>query len=599
MPKQFRRKIDTSAPAFICTAYPIAALIVILILRLVFPDLSPVENDLDTETRTLDIFNVSKSLTLGLIEFTMFFPAIFMSAQLIPFRRVPPQKNKRYEHFSPEFFKLLRPQLIASVVAAIVYSLLFLLVRPLCFKYQAGIRNESILFEEAREKTILFSNRGEWTEASRFLQVCERIWPGNTELEHMREIVDMGLARIVYDREPVTKNRADDIIGIPGQPVPVNAQSAMRFAEQSFREERYYDAHRLAVIAERLSVPGSNEAAQAVRFAGTVWNAIESLEPDAAELERRTVYLRKREGYEAMNGGNWVSAYYIFRSLVTEAPDDPDVKKFFDLSAEGLVRVAFFVDEMDTRLGVELAGPVFSLPLFEAEGRAVMRLASLSITDDYSYGKGLEIAAFDSEQNTLYRVEAPYAKFLPLDIDGKQFTVVHLQAWGRDYEQMHWDPVWYGALAEDVPKNQLVLAINYEDFLLASGDGENLDGLFMGDIWSIAKRLDLYGYVPEVYYAEIVNSATRLLLFLPLMIFSLIMGWKLRGRRHRSLAVFPMVFALPLVLNGLIQILRGIVNYSGIFAVLSFGFTAALVMAFVAGFVLFMLGIVILAAQRS
>ena len=134
---------------------------------------------------------------------------------------------------------------------------------------------------------------------------------------------------------------------------------------------------------------------------------------------------------------------------------------------------------------------------------------------------------------------------------------------------------------------------------MASVSGKNPDGLFLHDIWSLAGRLASYGYVPEVYQAQIVNSILQPLLFLPLMIFSLVIGWKLRGRKHYSLAVFPMVFALPLVLNGLISILRSAVNIFCIFMVLSLGFAAALAIGFVSAFALFVLGIVILAAQRS
>jgi hypothetical protein len=599
MPKQFKREIDTGAPAFICTVYPIAILMVILIFRMIFPDLPLTETVSDAEgTPVLSIFRIGNSLSRGLLDFIMFFPAIFMSAQLIPFRRVPPNKSLYYQRFSSEFLKLLRPQLIAAVIAAVIYSLLFLVVRPLCADYQVDIRTESVLFDEAQKKAVLFSNREEWTEASRFLMVCERIWPENTELEHLREIVNTGLAHIRYSRGPAQESHTG-ITGIPGEPSPVNAQSALRFAEQAFSEERYYDAHRLAVIAERLSAPGSSEATEALRLAGTVWNAIESLEPGAAELERRAIYQRKRQGYEAMNSGDWVRAYYIFRSLIAEAPDDPDTQKFFNLSSEGLAQAAFFIDEMDRRLGVELAGPVFSLPLFETEGRAVMRLESLSSTADYSYGKGLEIAAFDSGQNPLYRIEAPYVKFLPLYIGDSQFTVVYMQAWSRDYEQMHWEPIWYGSPPENTPQNQFILAISYEDFLLASVSGRNPDGFFLRDIWSLAESLSSYGYVPEVYQAEIVSSIVEPLLFLPLMMFSLVLGWNLRGRKHHSLAIFPMLFALPLVLNGLIQILRSILNTSSIFAVLSLGFSAALITGFAAAFLLFVLGIVLLAAQRS
>ncbi|MDR2097171.1 MAG: hypothetical protein LBP37_01455 [Spirochaetaceae bacterium] len=600
--KPFKLGVDISAPGFICTAYPLFALIAILVFRLFFPDI-PIHGGESPEyikIPVLDVFRTGNSLTRGILDFISFFPAIFMSAQLIPFRRAPAQKAARFRRFSPDFLKLLRPQLIVAVSAAIVYSLLFLVVRPICADYQVNIRTKSTLFNEAKEKIILFSGKEEWAEASSFLMLCERIWPRSAELAGLRESVEMGLTRIKYNRGAAPeKAPASSIVGVPGQPVPVDVQSALRFAETALNEERYYDSHRLAVIAEHLAPPGSSELARAFRLESAAWKAIESLEPNAVEREQYAVYRQKRDGYEAMHSGDWVRAYYIFHDLIAQAPDDPDVQKFLISCTEGLARVAFFLDEMNIRLGVELTEPVFSLPLFDMEGRIVMRLASLSSTADYSYGKDLEIAAFDSERNPVYRIEAPYVKFMPLYIDERQLTVAYLQAFDRDDEQAFWEPVWYGKPPPDSPLNQFVLDISYENFLLSSVAGRNLDGFFLSDILSIAGNLAQYGYVPEVYHAQIVNDIAVPMLFLPLMMFSLIIGWALRCKKPVSLSIYPMFMALPVVLNGLILMLRNIASVFCIFAVLSFGFNAALLLNFATSFILFVLGIVILAAQRS
>ncbi|MDR1256331.1 MAG: hypothetical protein LBJ86_01110, partial [Spirochaetaceae bacterium] len=287
------------------------------------------------------------------------------------------------------------------------------------------------------------------------------------------------------------------------------------------------------------------------------------------------------------------------RALTVEAGNDPDVQNFFPMCVEGVGQTAFFVDEMSVRLGEELVGPVFSLPLFEADGRAVMRLSSLSSTADYSYGKDFEMAAFDSDRNPLYSVTASYVKFLPFYIDEKPLTVVYLQAFSRDYENMRRGPSWSGTPSGETLKNQIVLAISYEDFLLASAAGRNLDGFFLSDIWSLSKRLAAYGYLPEVYQAEIVRAVMEPLLFLPLMMFSLVAGWQMRGKKRHSLAILPMFFLMPFLLNSLVQMMRTAVNSCGIFAVLSFGFSATLAAGFAAAFLLFALGAVVLAAQRS
>ncbi|MDR2659865.1 MAG: hypothetical protein LBC27_07760 [Spirochaetaceae bacterium] len=601
MPKQFGRKIDISSPAFICIVYPIAALIVILIFRLIFPDFSLYDDELSagsmlgSDSPVLSVFRIKNSLTRGILDFISFFPALFISAQLMPFRRAPHQKNAQFTRFSPEFFKLLRPQLIIAVAASIVYSLLFLLIRPLAADYQVDIRTTSMLFTEAKEKTAFYAYRDDWTEASRFLAFCENIWPGDPELDGLREYIGSALTRIMYSRGPTPSRNL--ILNVPGE--PVDAQTALNLTETALKEERFYDAHRLAVIAGRLSKEGSNEAARANRLAGAAWNAIESLEPDADERERYAIYQRKRDGYEAINSGDWVHAYYIFRGLMSDIPDDPDVKKFFAVSAEGLGGAAFFIDEMDEQLGAELSSPFFSLPLFETQGRLVMRLASLSSNADYSYGKGLEIAAFDSNANPLYRVSAPYVKFLPVYIGDEQFTVIYLQAWGRDSEDIRWGPSWEGTPPPDVPNTQIMLAIDYEDFLSASIAGRNLDGFFIRDIWSLASRLGSYGYIPEVYQAEIIYIISESLLFLPMIIFSLTIGWNLRGKKHSSSMLLPMFIALPIVLSRLINVLREVVNMAGIFTLLSLGFTAALLLSFATAFLLFVLGLVLLASQSS
>jgi hypothetical protein len=600
MPKNFGQRIDLSSPVFASIAYTLAALIIVLI----FPDISfygyesPEDKFSSSKPFILSIFRVSYSFTRAILAFIPVFPAVFISAQLFPFCHTFPRKPVRYRRFSLEFFKLVRPQLIIAIAAVIFYSLLSFLVRPIIANYQINMQVESALFGEAKKNAIAYADKENWSEAYHFFSICDRIWPNNPELTDLREIIGIGLSRVTYQRGPALEKPLNTaILGMREETIDV--QSALNLTETALREERFYDAHRLAVIAGQLSAEGSNEAVRASRLAGAAWNAIESLEPDAVERERYAIYQRKKDGYEEMISGNWVNAYYIFRSLMTDVSNDPDIKKFFALSAEGLSNAAFFIDEMDSRIGFEIINTFFSLPLFETNGRMVMRLASMSSTNDYSYGKGLEIAAFDSDQNPLFQVSAPYVKFLPFYIEDKQFTIIYLQAWGRDYKQMQWGPSWEGAPPADTPNTQLVLPISYEDFLLASTANRALDGFFIRDIWSFAARLSSYGYVPEVYQAEIIYIISEPLFFLPLIIFSLIIGWNLRCKRRYTFALFPMLIALPFVLNGLINILRSILNMFCVFTLISFGFTTALLINFAAAFLLFALGVILLTAQRE
>jgi len=528
----------------------------------------------------------------GLLEYLSLFPALSLSALVIPFGFII-RSADRSSPFSPKFLQSLNSSIVTVIIASAIYGLLFFLVIPIVQNHQANMLSESRLYKLAKEKAQECASRGEWDDALQFIAICERVWPNSPE--HSRLKIE---AEIRTEEERLTSVSLPDTSsvaqGIPGS-MPVNATEALALAETALAEERYFDAHWLATLAGRLAKPDSVEVATATRLAGRAWSGVNSLEPNSKENKTYNVYRLKREGYEALVTQEWIRSYYIFLELLTLSPDDPDVQKYFALSEQGLKQAAFFVDEIEMTLGRILSGAVYSLPL--GTGRMVMRISSLSTAPDTAYGIGVEIMAFDREGQNLWSLEAPFAKIIPLTLDSGPSTAILLRALDRKDKNKRWEPVIKG-VGKGPPDNaEVVFSVSWDNFNLISNVRRGLSAISSSDLKRTADNLGSCGYLPQVFEAELLERFIRPLFLLPLGILVVAFGWRLRAlKRPRYMAV-PMLGILPIVFNGSVHFSRSWLHDLGIWAVVSFGFNNAAIFFGAGILVLFIFSLIILAAK--
>jgi hypothetical protein len=408
-------------------------------------------------------------------------------------------------------------------------------------------------------------------------------------------------------------------------------------AAAAMKEERYYDAHWLATLGIRLARGGSPEEAAASRAASLAWNAISSLAPNTREQELYTRYHLKQSGYQAMVAGDWIRAYYIFRELIEMNPNDPDALNFLRKSEDGTRDIAFFTDEMGRGMGNILTNAVFSLPYQPrggGAGRGIIRFASISLYQDYAYGFGLEFICFDSANRPESRFLAPYAKILPMTLGGRPRVVILMQALDRDHQDRRWGPAWTslegaaaarrptvtadapgaagGFLRSVIGDNQIMLDLTFENFVLLCytwrglgapiGSTDRLsplDGFSLGDLFAGARSLSPYGYVPQVFEAEIIYQLSEPLFFLPLAIIVIILGWRFRALSQARYVFIPMLGVLPLVFNGVVFVYRHVLNILGVFSVLNLGFSTTLILYCLGAGILFVLSLVVFVSQHS
>jgi hypothetical protein len=606
-----RKKLLAAAGDFLRThtgilaAYLLASFAALLAFRFVFPG----------EDAPLENFFLPWRLARGIGDYIGLFPALLMSALVIPFGFII-EDNADFARFSPQFILKIQGSILAAIISSACYGLLFFAVLPVAQEAQSTMRHKGELFNMAKQRAELHAAQGEWQEAYRFLNICENIWYLSPPMDRLRQRITLSAEGLPRGRQFGGNARespawADDAVA---QRTPVrDAPEALRLARSALEEERYYDAHWLASLALRLARAGSMEAQEAVRAASLAWNAVSSLEPGRRETRSYSLYHLKRQGYEAMMAQEWIRAYYIFRDLSQQTPDDPDVAKFLTMSQEGAAGVAFFIDELEGSVGQNLTNAVFSIPLAPPArtlgaaasnetspgGRAALRAESLLIYPDYSYAIGLDLIAFDRNNAPLYEAQARYAKFVPMTVQGKNRLVILLRALDRHNETVRWEPAWEGPGRPDLGDAQIALDATYEQFLRLSKTQHRADSLFWGDLLIMARDSGNYGHIPQVFQAEIIRRIAKPMALLPLAILAVIIGWRFRAAAKPLFLGFPMLAIIPLVFNGAAQIVYGFFGVLGLALLLSLGYSLTIGIFIGGSLILFIVSLILLAGQHG
>jgi hypothetical protein len=554
----------------------------------------------------------------GILDFINLFPALAMSALVIPFGFKADTKEY-FTRFSPQFLEKLKGTILTAIIASGIYGLLFFIALPLAQDSQSTMRFKGELFTMAKERVAIHIAKTDWHEARQFLTICDNIWPNDPVMEALRIKISVGVETLRFSSVETPsgslKNAAAEYTGIAEHREPVrNAAEALVLAKKAMVEKRYYDAHWLASLAFQLAKPGSMEDGESSRTASLAWNAISSMEPNTQQSYDYSLYHLKREGYEALVSEDWIRAYYIFQELSKQLPDDPDVAKFLIMSEQGTANSVFFIDEIATSIGETFTGTVFSIPLVPSVqsagaasgnfsgatpgGRVVLRTASLTTFSDFSYAMGLELAAFDGNNRPLYTVAAQYAKLVPMTVQGKTRLVILLRALDRLNQEVRWEPVWTGGHS-DLGDAQIALDTTYEYFLLLSKARRQVDSLFLADLLTMGNKLGNYGYIPQVFQAEIIRRIFEPLGLLPLTIFSIIIGWRFRAAAKSRYLGVPMLLITPLVFHGVVNLVRDVCNSVGLWTLLSLGFLPAITIFIIGVLFLFILSLLLLVSQHG
>ena len=587
-------KLRTPKNVFII--YMLASSLVIMIFKFIFPG----------SEAPLLIYSRDWRFIQGALQLFDLFPALALSALIIPFGIVS-NSEENYQSFSEMFLRKLSVSVIIAVVAAVIYGLIFFLALPIVKNKEENIRFAGELYRLSKIHMQEHRERGEWKEAMQFLAICDRVWFNSPELSDIKIEINRKMDEQKYEEHRERANaraalakdyRSAGLSTLSGGTQPVNATEALSMARTAFSERRFFDAHWLATLGGRLAFPGSPEVATSARLAADAWNEISSLAPNLREEQRYRIFALKLEGYQAMNIGDWIRAFYIFQELLELSPDDPDARNFLAASERGAKETAFFIDEMELSLGEILTGAVFSLP--SNEGRLVMRFSSLTTSDDVAYGMGFEYMSFDAYSQPIASVRSRYVKLQPIILNNTPQIMVLMHALDREDQNTSYDSEYlYGETQGVRTPGGLLLNFTFEDLLLLGELKQGLSSLQIDALFEAAKKFNNAGYVYQIFQAEILNRLGSTLFFLPMAIFVIVIGWRYRAMKRPRYLFAIMLLVLPVVFNGFVFLYRAVFNTLGIWLVLSMGFAGALIIYIVILAVSLFASLITLAAQHT
>ncbi|MDR0643360.1 MAG: hypothetical protein LBG05_00400 [Treponema sp.] len=557
-----KRLSEKLSSPIIVAVYIAASCIMVMAFRYVSPGIPA----------PLPIYAVKWRLIRGLLDVCTFFPAIALSGLVVPFG-IRIENMDPFPRFSAYFFSLITSSVVTAICVSVIYGALFFLVKPLSQNYQETLVFNGELFLQSKERSQREANNGKWLDAEKSMLICKRIWAESEEIKPLEEQIQINafemrlanannkLKNLYSDRNP-TKYEMK-------LTEPMDAASALEQAQKALDEKRLYDAHWLADVGARLARRNGPEYRQAVLIKANAWKAINQMEPSPQEIEAFAFYREKKNGYLSIDDENWLKAYHIFYGLATKNPDDPDVVNFLALSKEKAASLAFFPNDKDP---VEIIPEAFySLPA--QNGRVVMRIKYLSVSLDAAYGRDVEITAIDGENRLLYQVKTPYCKAFPQeDKDGRLLLMLRSIENGEQF-----DPTIIGTDADLFENAQILLDINYDDFILLSKIRKGLDSFFIGDLFRAEKKFGDCGYVPQIFQANIVYRVFETVVFLPIAISVIILGWRFRAKRKPQWIGIPMLFILPFVFNILVLMYQEFINKMSVLSVVGIGFINSLI----------------------
>jgi len=589
------------SPRWIFIFYLAVASLLIMIFRFIFPG----------SEAPLIIYSRSWRLLQGVLEIFNFFPALALSALVIPFGLASYEEN--YQSFSDIFFKRMANSVVTAIFAAIIYSLIFFLALPLVKNQEENLRFSGELYQLAKKNMHDSMNAGDWYEASQFVKICDRIWLNSPELAEPRVRIAINLEEQLFERSDeraharaaLTRSGRDNEsstqtgFGLTEDQNLLNSTEAIALSTIAYSERRYFDAHWLANLGMRLAPEGSAQRANAARLASDAWNMISSLAPNQREERLFELYNLKLSGYQAMNSEKWIDAYYIFHRLVSLTPDDPDAVNFLTVSERNANEIAFFIDEMNLSLGEISTAPLFSLP--SDNGRAIIRFSTLTTLADVAYGIGFEYMKFDARNNLQASVISRYAKLLPIIVDDKPQVLVQTHALDRQIEEKGFKGEWLvgGGTASSSLQTTFTLDISFEDFILVSHVRRGLTNLQIGELFEASRKLNNAGYISQIFQAEVLNRLGSALFFLPMAILIIVIAWRYRAKSKPRYLFILLLPILPIVLHGFVYLYRAVFNTLGIWLVLTIGFIPAIIIFIVVLTLLLFISLLALASQRS
>ena len=358
-------------------------------------------------------------------------------------------------------------------------------------------------------------------------------------------------------------------------------------AQQCLDKEDWFGAHYYAQMAIDASSPKDINVPALKDISAVAWNHISQAQAEKLTEEQK-IYAKKVEGYSALISGDFLKAYYIFRTLSLKSKAlsvDPDVVRYLNIANEKLEEEYFFIDETFNLQGFETVNNVhFSIRNNDGTTSVYFIKGVTPVAESASlvqYLRGLSIFVIDYDGKYKLGKYVPYAKMSSLSTDFfdaeskkligitdsiKEIPYIMVNSVDRNKEGVIHKPIRKGGYGRYFEENFVLLPIPYEDFDLVKQASADLDSMNIISLFKFMNKATFFGYSQEVVCQTLLDRILYPLFVLVLLIFIAYTAWN--GRlledklfKFKWVLVFPIFACSFHVIYNILFVLFRFVNY--------------------------------------
>ncbi len=371
-------------------------------------------------------------------------------------------------------------------------------------------------------------------------------------------------------------------------------------------QKNWVNAHYWAALAVKGCSENDTNRVEAINAANYAWNQLSNPYGIDNQAERE-LYARKRAGYTALNDGDNLKAYYIFKALEEDQElqgRDPDIERYLNIARERVLNSYFFIDETEDMQKLNRKQNTHFAINHSNGSRQIVHIKGILDSNQdggvVRYLEGVTIVTFDRKGGLISSMSVPFAKMigvstssftdqvlysLDMERDWKFVPMLILVSVDRRTEGVISKPDFkynVTGLPKEIMENYnfsipdenigaekkpvvaeflestspsvMLLSMPYDDLSILNQMSEKPRNMSLFQIKKFIHKADYYGYSTSVYRHSLVARMTYPLLMLIFIIFAASSAWNYRVISQKELFRFSWLFVLP-CLNFIIAII--------------------------------------------
>jgi len=511
---------------------------------------------------------LSRKLAETGILFIRIMPSLLVAAVLIGYAIIFGTCGQNtVPRFSSILLRYLKQAFIIILFSITIYIILIEMVSPMLFSVRRSSEIKTDDYYDYMKEVDTALNTGDAAKAYEKAKAALGIWNNNPDALQL-----LDKAKVLYETQTLDRHNdmhTTETVYDTADPENLTAEGALILSKRFMSKYDFYTAHYYAMRAYQLSAENAPYREEALRLAAQAWNHIEKGIADlTAEFDIR-LYQAKKAGYEMIQQGNYIKAYYQFISAQQMVEQnnplkrDPDIDRFVEIARQKLLEEVFFIDETNAQTLFEAARNIhFTVPASPLGTRAAAQIAieGLSYITNNNikeiYGRNCELTQYTADGTIRYRVRIPFIKLIPMvSHEGIPMLRMLFQAVDKQRNKIVLKPF---VLEGTMPLDQqvsMVLPFSYSDFELIIAANRGVKTMTLPQLYAFRQQGPQYGFPAQIYHRELLARMSDVFLILIISIYMLVLAWRFRIPPHRQFRhtwamAFPLFFVLT---TGLVE----------------------------------------------